>query len=136
MTDTSHSSAVPTSSLYAHDARTKKRNAAEARFKAYGMVAIAIGLIMLVTLMVTIFGKGLGAFQQTFITMNVELLESKLDKSGTRDLEKMSAPLAMHQLSKVPSRPPLTPKASRRRLRPKIWQSCCPSPRRLNSETS
>mgnify|MGYP005992382315 CR=1 FL=1 len=89
MTDTSHSSAVPTSSLYAHDARTKKRNAAEARFKAYGMVAIAIGLIMLVTLMVTIFGKGLGAFQQTFITMNVELLESKLDKSGTRDLEKI-----------------------------------------------
>jgi len=89
MTDTSHSSAAPTSSLYAHDARTKKRNAAEARFKAYGMVAIAIGLIMLVTLMVTIFGKGLGAFQQTFITMNVELLESKLDKSGTRDLEKI-----------------------------------------------
>lgn len=76
-------------SLLVQDARTKKRNAAEARFKFYGMAAIAMGLLMLVILLVTIVSRGTGAFQQTFVTLEVELLESKLDKSGTRDLEKI-----------------------------------------------
>ncbi|EDZ44191.1 phosphate ABC transporter, permease protein PstA [Rhodobacteraceae bacterium HTCC2083] len=71
------------------DARTKKRNAAETRFRAYGIAAIGAGLAMLILLLVTIFGKGLGAFQQTFVTLNVPLLEEKLDKNGTRDLEKI-----------------------------------------------
>ncbi|KUP92613.1 phosphate ABC transporter permease PstA [Tritonibacter horizontis] len=69
--------------------RTKRRNAAETRFKAYGIVAIAIGLLMLVVLVTTIFSRGLGAFQQTFITLEVELLEDKLDKSGNRDLDEI-----------------------------------------------
>ena len=67
--------------------RTKRRNAAETRFKAYGITAIAIGLLMLVVLVTTIFGKGIGAFQQTFVTLQVELLENKLDKNGNRDLD-------------------------------------------------
>ncbi|MCK8462260.1 phosphate ABC transporter permease PstA [Aliiroseovarius sp. S1339] len=75
------------SSLLALDARTKKRNAAEARFRAYGIGAIAIGLLFLMVLITSIFAKGMGAFQQTFITLNVELSEAKIDKSGTRDLE-------------------------------------------------
>ncbi len=80
-------------SILTLDARTKQRNAAEARFKAYGMAAIAVGLIMLMVLMYTILSKGTGAFQQTFVTLNVELLESKLDKKGNRnlaDLKKVS----------------------------------------------
>jgi phosphate transport system permease protein len=76
-------------SLLTLDARTKKRNAAETRFRAYGIAAIGAGLAMLILLLVTIFGKGLGAFQQTFVTLNVPLLEEKLDKNGTRDLEKI-----------------------------------------------
>ncbi|MEP2532501.1 phosphate ABC transporter permease PstA [Shimia sp.] len=76
-------------SIHVQDAHTKRRNAAERRFKAYGVIAIAIGLAMLVTLLFTILSKGTGAFQQTFITMQVELLESKLDKAGDRDLEKI-----------------------------------------------
>jgi phosphate transport system permease protein len=44
---------------------------------------------MLVTLLTTILSKGTGAFTQTFVTMEVELLESKLDKTGERDLEKI-----------------------------------------------
>ncbi|TNJ40668.1 phosphate ABC transporter permease PstA [Phaeobacter sp. B1627] len=67
--------------------RTKRRNAAETRFKAYGIGAIAIGLLMLLVLVTTIFSKGIGAFQQTFVTLQVELLESKLDKTGNRDID-------------------------------------------------
>ncbi|WP_294220239.1 phosphate ABC transporter permease PstA [uncultured Shimia sp.] len=88
MTDASQPT-VPNSSLHILDARTKRRNAAESRFKLYGMIAIGIGLLMLVTLLTTILSKGTGAFTQTFVTMEVELLESKLDKTGERDLEKI-----------------------------------------------
>lgn len=72
-------------SIHTLDERTKKRNAAEKRFKAYGVAAIATGLLMLVILITTIVGNGYGAFQQTFITLDVELLENKLDKKGNRD---------------------------------------------------
>lgn len=73
------------SSLYAADDRTKKRNAAEARFKIYGIVAISIGVVFLISLLSAIFFSGVGAFQQTFITVPVELVEDKLDKNGNRD---------------------------------------------------
>ena len=77
------------SSILELDQRTSRRNAAEARFRAYGIAAIAVGLVFLVVLISSIFFKGIGAFQQTFITLDVELLESKLDKSGERDIEKI-----------------------------------------------
>ena len=77
----------PKSSLLDLNERTKKRNSAETRFRRYGIAAIAIGLVFLVLLVTSIIFKGVGAFQQTFITLNIELQEAKLDKSGTRDLE-------------------------------------------------
>ena len=52
-------------SLLAQSARTKKRNAAETRFKAFGIAAIAVSLLMLLVLVTTIIGKGWGAYQQT-----------------------------------------------------------------------
>ncbi|MGJ5619181.1 phosphate ABC transporter permease PstA [Sulfitobacter sp. MF3-043] len=73
-------------SLLVQDARTRKRNRAEARFKMYGIAAIAVGLLMLAVLLVTIIGRGAGAFQQTFVTLPVELTAEKLDKKGNRDL--------------------------------------------------
>ena len=73
-------------SLLVQDGRTKRRNAAEGRFKLYGIVAIAIGLLMLLTLLFTIVSRGTGAFQQTYVTLSVPLLEEKLDKNGNRDL--------------------------------------------------
>lgn len=72
-------------SLLMQDARTRKRNAAESRFKAYGIAAITIGLLMLITLVFNIVSRGAGAFQQTFVTVEVQLLEAKLDKKGNRD---------------------------------------------------
>lgn len=74
-------------SLYDISPLTKKRNAAESRFKIYGIIAILIGLFMLTVLVSTIVYRGTGAFQQTFITLDVELLESKLDKKGNRNVE-------------------------------------------------
>ena len=74
-------------SLYDISERTKKRNAAEGRFRLYGIIAIAIGLLMLLVLVTTIIYRGTSAFQQTFITLEVELLEKKLDKKGNRNFE-------------------------------------------------
>ncbi|UWQ76670.1 phosphate ABC transporter permease PstA [Leisingera sp. M658] len=89
MTDLSQSPSAPRKhggSLLEQTPHTKKRNAAEIRFKAYGIAAIAVGLLMLAILVTTIVGKGTGAFQQTFVTLKVDLLEAKLDKKGNRDL--------------------------------------------------
>ena len=74
-------------SLYDISERTKKRNAAEGRFRLYGIIAIAIGLLMLLALVTTIIYRGTSAFQQTFITLEVELLEKKLDKKGNRNID-------------------------------------------------
>ncbi|MCA3452035.1 MAG: phosphate ABC transporter permease PstA [Rhodobacter sp.] len=72
-------------SLLTQDALTKRRNAAEARFKAYGAVAITLSMLALVWLLISIISVGAPAFRQTFLTMPIELPEDKLDKSGTRD---------------------------------------------------
>lgn len=74
-------------SLYDISERTKKRNAAEGRFRLYGIIAISIGLLMLLVLVTTIIYRGTSAFQQTFITLEVELLEKKLDKKGNRNID-------------------------------------------------
>ncbi|MEM6387188.1 MAG: phosphate ABC transporter permease PstA [Pseudomonadota bacterium] len=77
------------SSILDLDARTKKRNAAEERFKIYGIIAITIAVLALVFLLSSIIRNGSGAFYQTFVTLDVELLEEKLDKTGNRDPEEM-----------------------------------------------
>ena len=77
------------SSLMQADARTRRRNAAEGRFKVYGLVAIGIAAVALVVLLSSVLANGLGAFRQTTITVQVDLPEDKLDKSGVRDPEVM-----------------------------------------------
>lgn len=74
-------------SLLQLDERTKKRNAAEARFKAYGIAAIAVGLLFLIALLTAIVSNGTRAFTQTFVTMDVTLDAQKLDPDGTGDPE-------------------------------------------------
>lgn len=76
-------------SLLVQDDRTRKRNAAEARFKGYGIAAITIGMVMLFILMFNIITRGSGAFQQTFVTIEVALPADKLDKNGNRNPEEM-----------------------------------------------
>ena len=103
MTETSH-----TNSLFNVSSKTKNRNAAERRFRIYGILAISIGLLMLLVLASTIILRGTSAFQQTFITLDVDLLESKLDKKGNRnvdDIKKVStfgySPILVNALKKV-----------------------------------
>ena len=75
----------PHKSLFVASAQTKQRATAEKRFHMLGLTAIFIALSMLAILMTTIVAKGSGAFQQSFITLDVALLEAKLDKKGTRN---------------------------------------------------
>ena len=78
--------AQETSFLPETTALSQKRRAAEKRYRLYGLFAISIGVLMLLILLTTIVTKGMTAFQQTFITLDVELIESKLDKKGNRDI--------------------------------------------------
>ena len=103
MTETSQ-----TNSLFNISDKTKNRNAAERRFRLYGILAISIGLLMLLVLASTIILRGTSAFQQTFITLEVDLLESKLDKKGNRnvdDIKKVStfgySPILVNAMKKV-----------------------------------
>ena len=103
MTETSQ-----TNSLFNISDKTKNRNAAERRFRMYGILAISIGLLMLLVLASTIILRGTSAFQQTFITLEVDLLESKLDKKGNRnvdDIKKVStfgySPILLNAMKKV-----------------------------------
>ncbi len=72
-------------SLLTLDARTKKRNASERRFKAFGLGAIIVAMIALAILLTSVVATGSSAFKQTYATVSVPLPEAKLDKSGVRD---------------------------------------------------
>lgn len=74
-------------SLLTVDARTKKRNAAETRFKAYGISAILIGVFFLFALLWAILQNGTPAFTQAFVKLEITLLEDKLDKNGERNID-------------------------------------------------
>ncbi|MEZ5911315.1 MAG: phosphate ABC transporter permease PstA [Paracoccaceae bacterium] len=89
MSDATVSGPAGRGSLFEPDARTRKRNAAEARFRRYGQIAIAIALAALVVLLSSVLANGLGAFRQSFLVFDVTLDEKTLDKSGTRDPEVM-----------------------------------------------
>ncbi|MGV8986233.1 MAG: phosphate ABC transporter permease PstA [Cypionkella sp.] len=78
-------------SLFTADKRTAARNAAEKRFRAYGVVAITLALLALLWLLISIFSAGLPAFKQTFIDIPITLDASVLDKSGHGDPAEMAS---------------------------------------------
>ncbi|RYG90420.1 phosphate ABC transporter permease PstA [Loktanella sp. IMCC34160] len=79
MTDTDANTPRRKSSLLELDARTRKRNAAETRFKVYGLIAVGIGLAFLLALMVAIISNGTRAFTQTFITVEMTLTAEEIE---------------------------------------------------------
>ncbi|WP_234854576.1 phosphate ABC transporter permease PstA [Paracoccus everestensis] len=90
--------AVPdrkSASLLQQDARTKARNAAEKRFRLYGVAAIAISMIALVVLLATILTGGAGAFRQTYLNIPVTLDAAVLDPKGNRDPAEMAKVLTL-----------------------------------------
>ncbi|MEP2890964.1 phosphate ABC transporter permease PstA [Tateyamaria sp.] len=88
MTDSSQTSAnAPASGLIATDAHTRKRNAAEKRFRFYGMAAIAVGLLFLVFLFASILRSGLPAFTQTVLDIEFTLTQEQFDTAESKMLK-------------------------------------------------
>lgn len=69
----------------ARNARTKKRYAAEKRFRLYGVLAIVSALGFLAFLFTSIIGNGWSAFLQTSIRLDIYFDEQVIDPSGVRD---------------------------------------------------
>ncbi len=78
-------------SLLAVDARTKRRNASEARFRLLGRIAVGIGVLALVGLLASILTNGVSSFRQTYVELDIFLDSAKLDKSGNRNVEEIAA---------------------------------------------
>ncbi len=72
------------------EASLAKRKASEARFKIYGVVAIATGLLFLAILFITIAGNAYTAFLQTQVRLDLYLDPEVIDPEGTRDLDVLS----------------------------------------------
>lgn len=68
-------------------ARLKKRHAAETRFKAMGIGAIAFAFLCVAFLFSSIISKGYTGFQQTYVKVDIFFDESVIDPEGSRDLE-------------------------------------------------
>lgn len=80
-------------SLFKVDERTRKRHAAERRFRLMGLAAVIFSILALIGLMTSILSNGLSSFRQTYVTMDIHLDAAKLDKQGNRnpaDLEKIT----------------------------------------------
>jgi len=67
------------------NAGLKSRYRSEARFKAYGVIAIVLALGMLVTLFASIISKGYTAFWTNEVTLTVTVSEELIDPQGGRD---------------------------------------------------
>jgi phosphate transport system permease protein len=80
----------PGQSIYVTSPGMKRRNAAEARFRAYGLAAIAVSLVLLAILLFTIFRDGTSAFFQARLSYPVELSAKVLDPKGNRDRAEMT----------------------------------------------
>ncbi|MGH1540898.1 MAG: phosphate ABC transporter permease PstA [Arenicella sp.] len=53
-------------------ANIRKRYRAEKRFKAFGVAAVAFGMLCLIVLFTDIISKGMGAFRQTYIQLEMK----------------------------------------------------------------
>ena len=92
MTDTTAAGADPWSARadFASDAahqRMRRRYRAEARFKVYGVAAIAITALFLVVLFTDILRNGLPAFWQHSLVLAVALKADVVDPEGKRELK-------------------------------------------------
>ena len=72
---------------------TKKRNAAETRFKWYGRISIAFGVACVLFLFTDIISKGIGAFSQTYINVEINFDAEQLNltaQSSEAEIRKAS----------------------------------------------
>lgn len=63
-------------------ASLKRRYRAELRFRTYGIVAVTLGLLFVVVLFSTIISKGIGAFKQAYVTLDVTYSAADIAPDG------------------------------------------------------
>lgn len=68
----------------------KRRNRAEARFRSYGVIAIAISLSVLAFMLFTIFSDGISSFRQAKLAFPVTLDSAVLDPKGNANPDEMT----------------------------------------------
>lgn len=66
-------------------ARLRKRRAAETRLRLYGIMAIVVSGLALVSLLWTVVGNALGAVTENYITLPVPLEKEAIDPEATGD---------------------------------------------------
>lgn len=77
-------------SILTGSAEMRRRNAAETRFKAYGIFAITISLGVLAVMLWTIFSDGVSAFRQAKLTFPITLSSDVLDPKGNANRDEMA----------------------------------------------
>ena len=77
-------------SILVQDAAMAARNAAETRFRRYGLAAIVFSLGMLGFILWTIFSAGVSSFRQASVAFPLELTEKTLDPKAARDPAQMA----------------------------------------------
>ena len=71
-------------------ASIKRRYAAERRFRLYGLISIALGLLFVSLLFIDIVGKGYPAFLQTYMKLDVHFDPQIIDPQARRDTAQLS----------------------------------------------
>ena len=71
------------------NAQLKKRHRKEMRFQMYGIISLLLGFLFLVVFFTSIISKGYTAFQQTFISIDIEFAEDVVDPKGNRNAKEM-----------------------------------------------
>ncbi|NWG25187.1 MAG: phosphate ABC transporter permease PstA [Pseudorhodoplanes sp.] len=66
-------------------ARIRSRYRAEARFKAYGLIAIGLTAVFLIVVLTDIVMKGIPAFTQNWLQLEVKVDPAEIDPQGTKD---------------------------------------------------
>lgn len=77
--------------LKVNPALLKRRNAAEKRFRFYGLAAVMTAVLVLCLLLTSIISKGYTAFQQTYILVDIRLDAETIDPKGTKRIEDLAA---------------------------------------------
>jgi len=72
-------------------ASLRRRYAAEMRFRAYGVFAVAVGLLFVAFLFTSIISKGYTAFEQTYVAVDVVYSPELIDPAGSRLAETLQA---------------------------------------------
>ena len=68
-------------------ARLRGRHAADKRFRYYGIAAIGLAVLAIITLFTSIVGTGYSAFWETTVALDIYFDPEVLDPDGTRDPE-------------------------------------------------